>query len=264
MQNRWPAFKMPNNLLCDKGLSFTARILGISLYCRKNRLNACRKSLKELADFCRLSEGTVEKGLKQLEQRGYLSRRKCSRFHRGRGRRENAKTVYFCAPIKGGFTFVPRSVFQHDLNPSRFLVLLEMYFHTGEREAFPSYTRISKDLHMSRNTAMDSVKELNDRNILYTRSCMKRNGAYSNNSYFFLHQTTGAAAHSPVVPKTRPRVRRLSRARLGILLARRWWPTPAKPIGLPCRSVWPLTRRWKPPFEWGCSQIFRVLLVRLR
>jgi DNA-binding MarR family transcriptional regulator len=251
MLEGWSAFKMPNKLLLDKDLSFSTRILGAALYSRINRLNTCRKSLKELAALCHRSEGNVETGLKELEKHGYITRQKRSWYHYGRGRMEKARTVYTCAPITGGFTIVPRSVFQYDLTPSRTLVLLYLCLHTGEREAFPSYTRIARDLHMSRSTATDSAKELDSLGILYIRNCIKANGSYSNNSYFFLHQTTGAAERSSEAGRVRPRVRRLAIERLGALLARRWGPLPAGPATFPYIQFQPVLEGWKPPFEWG-------------
>jgi DNA-binding MarR family transcriptional regulator len=252
MLEGWSAFKMPNKLLLDKDLSFSTRILGAALYSRINRLNTCRKSLKELSTLCHRSEGNVETGLKELEKHGYITRQKRSWYHHGRGRMEKTRTVYTCAPITGGFTIVPRSVFQYDLKPSRTLVLLYLYFHTGEREAFPSYTRIARDLHMSRSTATDSTKELGRLGILYIRKCINSNGSYSNNSYFFLQQTTGAAERSPAVKEVHTQqVRRLAIQRLGILLARRWGPLPAGPATFPHIQFWPALEGWKPPFEWG-------------
>lgn len=251
MQERWSAFKMPNRLLLDKGLSFTARILGIALYSRINRLNTCRKSLKELSALCHLSEGAVATGLKKLEAHGYITRQRRAWYHHGRGRMEKIRTVYTCAPITGGFTIVPRSVFQYDLKPSCTLILLYMHLHTGVREAFPSYTRIARDLHMSRSTATDSAKELDSLGILYIRNCITSNGSYSNNSYFFLHQTTGAAARSSVAKRVRPRVRRLAVQRLGVLLAQRWRQLPVGAATFPYIQLQPVSRCWKPPFEWG-------------
>lgn len=254
MRRRGPAFQVPNALLVDRELSFTARVVGAAIYSRKNSLNTCRKSIEELAALCHFSVGTVQTCLKKLEERGYLSAEKNYRFHLDRNRRVYAKTAYTCAPVTKGFTLIPRSVFQYQLKPSRFLVLLYLYYQTGNAEkAFPSLSYMARHLKMSRGTVNDSIRELDAVGILYAQHCINANGSFNRNSYFFLCQTTGAAMRTTAPGPVRPRVRHMAANRLGVILARRRRPLPPGSgiLFFPYGSFRPIPQRWKPPFTWG-------------
>ncbi|MEM5769369.1 MAG: hypothetical protein AAGU32_13910 [Bacillota bacterium] len=48
-RRRKPSFKVPNRLIQDGALSFSARRVGAVLYSRRSRLGACKRSLAYLA-----------------------------------------------------------------------------------------------------------------------------------------------------------------------------------------------------------------------
>ena len=246
-------FRIPNCLILDGTLSFSARRMGAVLYSRRNALGTCHKSLQELASFAQCSVSTARAALTELVAHGYITSRKVYRYDVGLGRTVYAKTAYTCVlGLSVGFTMVPRAVFTHRVRPSSFLVLLYLYFQAGnDRRAFPSLSKISADLDMARSTVCHSLRELGHARLVYAQACIKANRAHSFNSYYFLCQTTGAAVRLHPAHPLRPRAHRRAVERLGVLLALRYAPPHPGLSCFPYISFCPLPLRWKPPFTWG-------------
>jgi len=67
-------FKLPNQLITDASISFSARRLGAVLYSRRNAFGFCRKSsLATLASLSKLSVTTARKAISELSDAGYVA-----------------------------------------------------------------------------------------------------------------------------------------------------------------------------------------------
>lgn len=67
------SFKLPNRVVTDKTLDYSARHLAALLYMVQEQEEECVRSLKQLCEASSYSVATVAKGIRQLRQQGYLS-----------------------------------------------------------------------------------------------------------------------------------------------------------------------------------------------
>lgn len=201
MKNRTAArnrsyFKLPNKLLLDAGLSFSARRVGAVLYSRRNALGTCRKSLAALARFAACSVPTARKALAELEAAGYIARQRQYRYDPLLGQPVYDVQAYHCSLDFGqGYTLVPRSIFQYELRGSAFVVCLYLYFCLGNSSrAFPSLSRISSVLWMARSTVCQALACLREAGCILRQHCARANRTFSANSYFFLQRVEQAVS----------------------------------------------------------------------
>lgn len=246
-------FRIPNSLILDAALGFNARRMGAVLYSRRNAQGTCRKSLQELARLTHCTVSTARDALSQLAAHGYISYVKPSRYDAGMGRAVHAKTIYTCnLALLARFTMVPRTIFDRQIRPSSFLVLMYLYLQAGNgTRAFPSLRFMAKKLGMAKSSVCRALNELEHARAIYVQTCIKANHSHSDNSYYFLCQSTGAAEQLHIAHPRRPRTHRRAVERLGVLLALRYAPPRPGPICFPYISFRPLPLRWKPPFTWG-------------
>jgi len=183
-----PSFKVPNQLILDGSLSFSARRMGVALYGHHNPFGACRKSLKQLAALASCTITTARKALDELESSGYITRCRHYRYDEKLNRLVYDQYTYHCdLKFDGGYTLIPRDLFGHALKNSTFVLCLYLYLRAGNgTRAFPSLNRISKELWMAISTACRALKALTGTGIILAQLCIKANKAHSNNSYFFL------------------------------------------------------------------------------
>lgn len=186
--NRKTTFKIPNRLILDGTLSYSARRMGAVLYSRRNPLGSCRKSLATLAGLVVCSISTVRKALEELETAGYIERRKHYKYNEAKGRMVYDQYTYHCnLSFHGGFTLIPRDLFCHPLKSSGFTVALYLYYQAGNRRrAFPSLRRMCRDLWMGAATVCRALRQLDAAGLVYVEACVKSNHAFANNSYFIL------------------------------------------------------------------------------
>lgn len=194
--HRGPSFKVPNRLILDTSLSFSARRMGAVLYSRRNRLGACTRSLANLAMLAHCSIPTARKALAELEEAGFVSRTRNYKYDEELGRLVYAQNTYHCdLSFQGGFTLIPWSLFGRCLKRGAFLVCLYLYYQTGNRDvAFPSLNYACKMLWMGKSTLCAALRELETAGVVYVRHCVKHNRAFSNNSYFFLRRSEASEA----------------------------------------------------------------------
>lgn len=183
-----PSFKVPNRLILDGALSYSARRMGAVLYSRRNPLGACRKRLSRLAELAGCSVTTARKALEELEARGHITRCRNYKYSEKLTRPVYDKYTYHCdLRFTGGFTLVPRELFSHELKSSAFVLCLYLYLEAGNgTKAFPSLNDMSRKLCMGRSTVCRELKTLAGAGIIYIRGCMKVNHAHGHNNYFFL------------------------------------------------------------------------------
>lgn len=67
------SFKLPNRVVTDKTLDYSARHLAALMYMIQEQEKECVRSLKQLCEVSGYSVATVTKAVRQLCQQGYLS-----------------------------------------------------------------------------------------------------------------------------------------------------------------------------------------------
>ena len=106
-RRRNPSFKVPNRLIPDGSLSFSARRMGTVLFRRRNHPGACRRSQASQAKLAGCSVTTARKALLELEDAGYITRSQNHRYNKTLGRLVYQYTYPCEVWFYGGFTQVP-------------------------------------------------------------------------------------------------------------------------------------------------------------
>lgn len=204
-------FKIPNRLILDGALSYSAKRMGAVLYSRRNPLGSCRKSLVQLSNLAACSIATARKALAELEAAGYIERCKHFKYSEAHGRVVYDKYTYHCnLTFHGGFTLIPREVFCHTLQASSFTVALYLYYQAGNKHrAYPSLRRMCRDLWIGPATLCRALRQLDAAGLIYTEACVRVNRAFTNNSYFIC---IAIAAPGPCAAQTAPGSSRRSHA----------------------------------------------------
>ena len=119
-------FKIPNRLITDASLTFSARRLGAYFCAVSNRLGLTRKSLAMLSGLSGLSVSTVQHAIAELERSGYLTSQRTYRYDQDRAHLIYDRTVYQVHKYSpGGFTLVPSDILQkRGLGSSAFVLAL--------------------------------------------------------------------------------------------------------------------------------------------
>ncbi len=187
-RHRKPSFKVPNRLIRDGALSFSARRVGAVLYSRRNRLGACKRSLAYLARQARCSVTTVRKALEELEDATYITRTKNRRFIHSKGLIGYDQYTYHCVlGVQKDFTFIPWDLFGPCLESCAFVLCLYLYQQAGNTaRAFPSLKRMCREIGISIATVCRALDLLEGVGRIYAQFCIKTNKVFSNNAYFFL------------------------------------------------------------------------------
>lgn len=187
-------FKMPNKLITDKTLTYSARRLGAVLYSRRNALGFVTKSLTVLAKLSNSSVATVRSALNELEAAEYIQIRKNFTYSDKHGRLVYGKTTYAVnLRFTGSFTMMTRDIFKSDLTHSAFCVYMYIALCAGNKKrAFPSATTIATGLAMSEASVHRAVSVLSHIKHIAVNHCIKRNQAYSNNIYYLVTEVITA------------------------------------------------------------------------
>lgn len=188
-------FRIPNQLIQDQTLSFSARRLGAVLYSRRNPLGCCRKSLAKLAELSSLSVTTTRKALSELSAAGYIAHIHTYRYNERLGRMVYAIGVYQCLlPTAKGFTLVPWKIFDAPMTSSAFVAALYLYYQAGNSSrCFPSLVAICQGVGASMATVCRARKILDTVRLFCILQCRKLNRAFSSNSYHVLQTVPGVS-----------------------------------------------------------------------
>lgn len=224
MQN-YSKVKIPNRLIVDATLSFSARRLGAVLYSRRNRGGFCHKSLSALATLAQMSVKTVQTALGELSAHGYIVTIKAHRYNESLGRAVYAVSSYRCElAVNKDFTLIPRRLFSADLKSSAFVTALYLFRQMGNKtRCFPSLTAISNAIGASVSTVCRALKAVEQ--LFLKQRCKKVNKAFANNSYHILHD---ARRTVPLVEKTTVAKQSIRRFGLGFFASRFKHSTPAR------------------------------------
>ncbi|MEA4894094.1 MAG: helix-turn-helix domain-containing protein [Oscillospiraceae bacterium] len=189
------AFKVPNGLITDIGLTYSAKRVGCALYSRRNSLGACRMSIRQLAGLSQCSMTTALKAVRELERFGYVTRHKCIRYSAEMGRTVYQKSE-FTVSIDGSFTFVPHNVFHFPMKNSSFTVYLFLRLCAGNHtRAFPSLSWICNGLCISKSAVCTALRELSDVGLIHRLPCIiQGKQEHCENSYYFICNARPATA----------------------------------------------------------------------
>lgn len=154
-------FLLPNAIILDHSLPFTARLLGAVLYDQES--GDCRMTLSQMASVSECSITTVRNCLQLLEIAGYISRH--------RGYRYNTASYTHMSLNPESCTPIPRDIFSRRLDPSAFSILLFLYYKAWSAGgSFPSLRMISKAVGMSVATVCRSLKAIGQARRIYTQA----------------------------------------------------------------------------------------------
>lgn len=186
-KTRKPTFKMPNSLICNDALSYSARRLGAVLYARRNALGCSRKSLEQLSELSGCAVATVRKGLVELEEAGYVSIQRCYKYSGALGRLVYARPIYqLDLSFKGGYTQMPRDIFAYggSVGNATFVVLMYLHQQAGNgTRAYPSINRVCRALGMGCSSVCRALQAIKELSCWLVRRCVKKNRAFACNSY---------------------------------------------------------------------------------
>lgn len=185
---KFRSYKLPNPLICDDTLSYSARRVGAVLYGHRNRFGLCHKCLALLAKYAHCTVKTLRKALEELERAGYITHYHNHKYSVELGRVVYDRNTYVCnLSFRGGFTMVPRHILDWDLTPGAFSVCLFLCYQAGNgTRAFPSLRKIGKFLGMSHATVCRAVAALKGLRGMLVLACVKVNRVFSSNSYRFV------------------------------------------------------------------------------
>lgn len=191
MNRKFDCVKTPNRLITDTTLHYSARQLGCTLY-GIQRAGVVTRSLSRLARISGIgSVATVQKGLQELLDAGYIiAKEQHFRYCEQLGRDIYDSFSYrLDMSFTSGYTLIPKSLLRHCRGQySLFAVAAYICVEMGNEErSFPSLKRIARRLGgMSISTVCRAIKALVTSSVLHVRHCIKRNRANASNSYFLL------------------------------------------------------------------------------
>ena len=189
MTKRRLTFKVPNRLITDDRLSYSARKLGAVLYSRRNAFGNCSKTLATLSRLSGLSVSTVSKALVELQDTKYITVQRNYRYHTTMEKLLFDKSTYSCTlSFDGGYTLMPRDIFKHTgISNSSFTILMYLYQQTGNKNrAYPSISRMVKALGMAHSTVCCGLQMIRELACILVHRCVKRNHAYASNTYYIV------------------------------------------------------------------------------
>ena len=182
--------RVPNTLIQDTQLSYSARRLGCVFFSFSNALGTCRKSYDELAKLAHCSTKTAVSGVQQLIDAGYITR--CNTYRNADGKVVYGKNVYSTDlnRLQDGYTLIPRSAFQHELKDAAFISLMAIYVCAGNAtRAFPSISKLQKMTGAARSTVCAGLRLLKKLSTLLVQLCVKINRQFAANSYILVQNS---------------------------------------------------------------------------
>lgn len=180
-------FRVPNNLIKDVRLSFSARKVGAVLFSRRNAKGSCRKSLHDLQVLTGLSQATIRKATEELVDANYITVEHNYKYNEVANRYVYDRNVYTCTlDFSQGYTLLPRTIFAttRHISSSCFTILMFLYHQAGQRKrAWPSISMICSTLGMANSTVCLALRSLKALSCLVVHSCIKVNNSFANNTY---------------------------------------------------------------------------------
>lgn len=185
---------VPNDLIDDTRLHYTSKLVYTALALSRRSTGLIRLTVAGLEEKTGLCEATVLQGLSELEAASYIRRKRNWRYSLGLGRLVVSSNTYkLRSGCPSGYTLIPASVFDLDLTPAGFCVLLFLYRCAGRSgRAHPSIRYIAGawrekaglGLEMAKSTVQRALKELAAKQAFVKHNCEGRDGDLRCNSYY--------------------------------------------------------------------------------
>lgn len=198
MKGKSNTFKIPNSLITDQRLHYSARRLGAVLYAHRNALGFVTKSLDALARLADCDISTVRSSLEELCEAGYAEVHKNYIYSAEHNRLVYGKTSYAVnLRFSGSFTMMTRNIFRNKLHHSAFCVYMYIALCAGgKKRSFPSAAKIADGLGMSKASVHRAVKALSGIRYLLVNHCLKSNRSFANNTYYLVTEAFAAQKQS--------------------------------------------------------------------
>ncbi len=173
-------FKLPNNIF-KYNLSATTFIVYSYLLFRQGKNKSIDIKADIIAKNCNISRPSVIKAVKILENENLI--KKQNRYNYDSKYIANRYTI---AKLPGSFTRINKDVFKTDIKPTDFLIYCFINkCMDKENNAFPSLSRISKAIHISRSRVAKAVKYLREYTFLNRIRRKKKDKSFKQNKYTF-------------------------------------------------------------------------------
>lgn len=169
-----------SNQIFDYQLSPKALFIYAVLVRHMNALHYVVKGGDQLAALCGLSRNTVIAAIKELSEKGLVSKKQ--RF----GYRGYQKNGYFIVVPAGGWFAVEREVFHTDISPVNFMLYcyIKKCMSGKKNEAFPSLRKIERATRLSHAAVSRGLKFLKEFTYINKiRRKYKRTAAFRHNRY---------------------------------------------------------------------------------
>ena len=187
------SIKLSEKIATDKSLSKKTPQVALVLFNHLDKSGQCHMTQVVLAENAGVCVNTVRKAVRELEKAGYISIDKTTRYSEKHNRVVRGPNVYHCYIPAFGFMFIPRRVLEHiqkgKVQGASVKVYLYICYRQNNGRAWPSLSKIAKETGLCRKTVCEAKKVLTESGLIHFLYCIKKNKAYSCNSYFLLQET---------------------------------------------------------------------------
>lgn len=181
--------KVVDALILDQCIRPSSKRVYLGLLRCQNK-GSVRRTYFELSKLCGCSEGTVRKAVAELSGAGYITIEKKFWYCEEKKVLLRDTNVYHIVPHndRDGYTLVPFKLLDLKITNSAFLVAMYLMKLIGmKKRAWPSLRKgFQKALGLSRTTICAAIQQLVSCGALLYMHCMKKNRAFSCNTYMIL------------------------------------------------------------------------------
>lgn len=203
---------IPNDLIDDTRLHHSAKKVYAALALSRRPDGSIQVSLAKLGRISGLCQATVLQGLAELEEAGYIRKKRSWRYSVALGRLVIAANTYrLRSTCPTGYSLIPAAVFGHKLTGAEFAVLLYLYRCAGRTgRAHPSIRFIAgawrgktgHGLDMAKSTVQRALKRLAQLQLLVKHFCRAALGCLSCNSYYLTDMILGSLGRAAAPAQT--------------------------------------------------------------
>ena len=199
-QKQEPAFRFPAQLIRDTNLSPSAKQLALGIFSLLGPDGVVCATQRRLAALSGLAVSTVNNHLPKLQGKYLNVTKQKARFDRSEGRPRAFASVITCAFPERDYVLIPYSILDKlrrrviRCTDIPVLLYVRSQVNVNKGYAYPSLKKIVKETGLAMRCVCGALKALAAAGLLYIEKCLKVNGAFSCNSYFFLRGRAAAPA----------------------------------------------------------------------
>lgn len=187
-------FKLPNSLIADTTIPYSAKSVCAVIYAYKDEHNEAMISAKKICKILHCDANLVFNALNILEKKGYIRRKRNYRNNNETRKLQYDKNSYVCLlDMSADFTFVPRSSLYIKTTYASFslyLYLLNQGFRKGR--AFPSINKIINAVGISKSTILRAAEMLQAVGLIIKQQCKTVKNCFTSSSYFLVRLINNA------------------------------------------------------------------------